>query len=740
MIVRELITMLGWDLDESGANRYDKRTKRIQTDTTRTIDGLARSWETFGQKVDRVMAKADAGLGRVQSAAQGVANSLGGIGSMLMGGLGFAHFANVTSEYTDLASRLKVATEGTDESSMALMRNLQKVALNTYQGIDQTVDAFLQMKPGLDQLGLSVEEQTSLIQSLNDAMTVGGIKGDKAASIQMWLSRSFSEGKVGLEAFNEILRAGDDIVVQWTKNSGKSIEELREMAKAGKLTSRWLADHYINTMERMRALSEEMPVTLNDAMKRVSATMGFWIFEMDRAWGVSQRLAKMFVWLADKPYLSGSLFFGGMGLAAAALAAQMVASLAAGGKAVISLIGWLRKLRTAQIAAALTNPFFLAAAGITALVYGIQDLKTWMAGGDAQIGRWVGSLAELEAKGRANRTWIEETAVGLAKYQRNMDAAAEATGRLWERASNPPPQQTWTEWFQNLGADLDKVLFGEGGVKEWSPFTIDKEGPAADALAWFDGLLSDLGSQWDAAWTTMSTKVGAELSGAWANVKAGWSDMVEGFKSTWSSAVDSMVGAWQRFKDAIGNTALGRAARGVVNTVSGAMGWDAPEVPGDGGTPIPQRRGGGPVNRGLYLVGEEGPEIVEMGGSGFVTPARQTRTYFDSLIDRGAAFGDRAAMGAAAVAMALTPVAAAAGAPAPAAQAAYMRPASAGGGGVSITNGDVVVNVAVTTTETSGMSPEAIGDLVGQRAAQEAERALRRAVGGAMQHFTDTEE
>ncbi|PJN92496.1 hypothetical protein CNY89_29225, partial [Amaricoccus sp. HAR-UPW-R2A-40] len=77
------------------------------------------------------------------------------------------------------------------------------------------------------------------------------------------------------------------------------------------------------------------------------------------------------------------------------------------------------------------------------------------------------------------------------------------------------------------------------------------------------------------------------------------------------------------------------------------MGEEGPEVIEMGGsgfvTPAPQTRtyldslfdrtaGGGPVKRGgLYLVGEEGPEVIEMGGSGFVTPAPQTRTYLDSL-------------------------------------------------------------------------------------------------------------
>lgn len=39
-----------------------------------------------------------------------------------------------------------------------------------------------------------------------------------------------------------------------------------------------------------------------------------------------------------------------------------------------------------------------------------------------------------------------------------------------------------------------------------------------------------------------------------------------------------------------------------------------------GSAPLPRRAGGGAVRRGPYLVGERGPEVVHMGGNGYVTP------------------------------------------------------------------------------------------------------------------------
>ncbi|PJN95664.1 hypothetical protein CNY89_07140, partial [Amaricoccus sp. HAR-UPW-R2A-40] len=580
MIVRELLTLLGWDVDEKGADQYDRRNAKIRTDTERTINGLARTWETFGQKVDRVLAKTDAGLAKIEGTAQGVANSLGGVASMLMGGLGFAHFANVTSEFTDLHSRLKVATEGTVESADKLLDNLNQVALRTFQDVDQTVESFLQLKPGLDQLGLSTEQQTNLLQSLNDAMTVGGIKGEKAGQAMMWLGRSFTSGKVSLEAFNNLLEGSDDLIVQWSKNSGKTVEELREMAKAGKLTSRWLADHYLYTMEQMRALSEEMPVTINDAVKRVTQTMGFWIYRMDRAYGVSKKLADMFLWLADRPYIGGMIFFTGMGVAALAMAAQIVASIAAGGRAIIGMIAWLKALTRAQLAAAATNPFVWVAAAVVAL----QDLLVWVRGGDSVIGRLVGTLAELEATPAADRKWWQNWALGVADYTKNVDAAGAATQTLFNNASNPPPDQSWSAWFKQLGADADKALFGAGGWAEWSPFTIEEGGRTAQALEWLGAQFDRVANEASVAWETLSTKLSTELAGAWTNIQASWDGMVESVKSTWQMGVDFMIAQWDRLKAAVTDNAIARGITAAWDFVTGGTGGgtapSAPTVPG----------------------------------------------------------------------------------------------------------------------------------------------------------------
>ncbi|MCU1617200.1 MAG: Phage tail tape measure protein family, core region [Frankiales bacterium] len=59
--------------------------------------------------------------------------------------------------------------------------------------------------------------------------------------------------------------------------------------------------------------------------------------------------------------------------------------------------------------------------------------------------------------------------------------------------------------------------------------------------------------------------------------------------------------------------------------------YEAPSL-GKFGMPVPPKRAeGGPVWPGTFLVGEHGPELLQMGGHGFVTPADMTKQVMASL-------------------------------------------------------------------------------------------------------------
>lgn len=729
MIVRELLTLLGWDVNEAGADKYDRRTDQAQQRTERATTAMGRAWERVGSRIDSGLARVDHGLATVEAGAQGVANSLGGLAAILGAGLGLAWYAEVTSTFTDLESRLKVALDGSEDAAKGMMASLGEVANMTYQDIEGTIDAYLQLRPNLDALGTSAANQVKVLTSINDAMTVGGIKGDNAARAIMWLNRSFGAGKVTGEAFTNLMESADDVMVQLQASLGVSREQFLAMGKDGKITARMLEDHFLRTAGDVRDQAESMPVTIGDALARMRGKLRMWMYETDRAQGASTRLADAILWFADRPYLAGYAAIAGIGVALLALAAQAVATVATVLRGGVALLTMFRALTLAQLRMAAANPFIWIAAAVVA----IQDLITWAEGGDSILGRWIGRFDELSAKAASARTLTQDFFVNMGKAANDTTESMSRLGAAWDKFQSTPTTDmaSWSSAISALLADAGEGLWNGGFEWEFEGSPLDKGLKAAGVDA--SALWARLSGEAAAAWDVIANDLTTELAGAWANGKAGWTTMVDGFKSTWASAVEAMIAMWGKLKAVVLDNAIARGVGGLLGTAGRLLGF--------GGEAEPSAGQGGPTAPALPPVSGGAPYLVPRAMPGGLTTAPDNRqsSAMDTMMNRGAALHGRLAGAAAGVGLALAPVAAAAGAPLPAQQAAYLRQGPAQQG---LTVNLASLSAPVTVERGAipeGVSEERVAELISSRAGKEAERVLGKALSGAVRHFTEQE-
>lgn len=351
MIVRELLTRLGFKVDETGAKQYEKR-----------MDGVKRHAATLQR-------------------------NLGGILGTIGVGMGFAFFKDVTSQFTDLESRL-ANQSGIDDAGVALKR-LNEVALLTYQGTQQVVEGFLSMKSGLDAMGMSVEDQVLLQQSIADGFTATGVKGEYAARAMMWLNRAFMKGKVGAEELNGLLENSDDLLQQFAEWAGaKNVQALKDMAKQGKVTSEMMIRFFQQSTDRFREQSESMPVTINDALTRIQERFKFFVYEQDKATGASAFMAQMLLKVADN-----------IEVLAGVVGALMIPAL-------MGITVWVASTTAAFVglaAALLANPITWIILLLAGLALAIEDVYQWITGGKSLIGDWLGPWEDVVSK--AKQVW-----------------------------------------------------------------------------------------------------------------------------------------------------------------------------------------------------------------------------------------------------------------------------------------------------------------------------------------------
>ena len=165
------------------------------------------------------------------------------------------------------------------------------------------------------------------------------------------------------------------------------------------------------------------------------------------------------------------------------------------------------------------------------------------------------------------------------------------------------------------------------------------------ASEWFENvILTPLTTGWNNFWTGVKTGT----SNAWANLQNIWSGCVGWFKSTIISPVSSAFkGLWEGIKSFLTNplegikTMFRNAFNWIIGKVNAMIGGlnkiKLPDwVPGLGGKginipKIPTLwKGSNYTLGGLTLVGEQGPELVNMPRGASVTPAHKTEQMLNN--------------------------------------------------------------------------------------------------------------
>lgn len=458
MIVRELLTKLGFTVDEAGAKKYEAR------------------------------------ISRVKEHASTLANNLGG----LLGGIGLGlvanHISDVTSRFADLNSRLENFV-GADKAD-ALFTRLREVAFLTYQDVEQVTEGFLQMYQSLKNL-MTADEAVTFMTSLSDAMTTYGVKGERAARAQMWINRALDMGVMNAETWNGINESAGDILDALAQSLGKNRAELMKMRDAGEITAEVLTNFFLKKAPEYRKQSEQMAVTIGDSFARIRNKIDEFIYVQDKATGASSAIAQYLLVIADH-----------VDILAGAIALLLI-------PAMMGIVVWIWSTVAAFAGLAIAAaPWLILGAAIAAVVAGLvlvfQDLWSYFTGSESVTGILVSkvsagfdSLLEraktffgdivagfLRIPEEAAQAWEElkaAFAAAMETLKTNLtsafSSAIEGIKSMWsgfiswaaEKAGSLIP-----DWIKNRisgGGEKVEARASGGPIRSGSPYLVGEEGP-----------------------------------------------------------------------------------------------------------------------------------------------------------------------------------------------------------------------------------------------------------------------
>ncbi len=364
-IVRELVTLLKYDVDRSGIDEYSSALKKLA------------GW---------------------------------------VGGLFAAHeIMEIADEWNTVAGRVLNVTNSITEQTR-VMDLLQAQAESTGQSFEGIGSLFAQLKTTGSSLNYTTDQVLQLTSAISQLTTLGGgtAAGGKRGMIQ--IEEMFSLGVVQMQHLKALMIdiPGALDVISTGMEGGK--KKFMEMVHAGTMTSKMFGDLFLKSQGEIERRFKNMPLTFARAFETVHSFIGRLIYDIGKASSVWTTMAAGIIggaraavnavrWLADTVGGFTNLLKTVAILAAAAFGASTLMKIGA-------LITAIRTLSVAGFMAA--APWYLLAALIAAALLIAEDVYVWMQGGESVIGGMIGSYKEWRSTIESIKPIVEALAIGFA--------------------------------------------------------------------------------------------------------------------------------------------------------------------------------------------------------------------------------------------------------------------------------------------------------------------------------------
>lgn len=234
----------------------------------------------------------------------------------VFGGISAMGIIDMADEWGQMASRIRMATESTEEYEQVQARMLQS-ANSTYRNINETREAFIQLSPVLRQMGMSLDESMDAIDAFSGLLVTNAASADRGAAALRALSVSLQKGKMDADQWITIYSTLDSLVDVLAEHSGMAAEEIRRLGASGQLSVKMIADALAGQLNPIMQQVEEMPTTVRDSMQRVGNAFSEYIGYSNEANQVTVTLASGIEMLGDnlETILNAAIVASAAGLA-----------------------------------------------------------------------------------------------------------------------------------------------------------------------------------------------------------------------------------------------------------------------------------------------------------------------------------------------------------------------------------------------------------------------------------------
>ena len=352
-------------------------------------------------------------------------------------GVGAVFVAKKIIDYADgyvyLENRIRAADRATGDVSERIAQ-LHKISTDTLTPLRSTAIVYSRLALASRDIGISAADALKFTESLNNAVRVGGSTAAESTNAMIQLSQGIAAGALRGDELRSVLEQMPVVSRILADELGVTVGQLRELGKAGAITTDVIRDGLIGASEDLRKQAAALPPTIGQAFTQLSDSVGIYIGETSKATGAGEAFAGSLLFLAEntKTLANSTIVlgaaYGGLKLGAylqAALNATKATSLLSAAQILLGNATVATTVKVRAFTAALaSNPVTLALVGISALVAAFILL------GD-ETEKVVATEEKLTFKNLANEYEIRAKAINrTAKETDKLNAIEKASERL----------------------------------------------------------------------------------------------------------------------------------------------------------------------------------------------------------------------------------------------------------------------------------------------------------------------
>lgn len=235
--------------------------KQINVKINGTSTGAVQAIDRVGQKADEVLGKKLSSLGEKMSRGLSIAGAAVGITAVAAATKEAVRAGTELSDkYALIKSRINLINDGTQSTA--------EIMDKVYAAAERTRGSYLDMAGAVGKLGIlakdafsSNDETIAFVEQMNKQFKIGGASIEEQTSAMYQLTQAMAAGKLQGDEFRSIMENAPLLAQAISQEMGLPMGQLKEMSSQGLITADVIKNAMFNSADETNAKFAELPMT-----------------------------------------------------------------------------------------------------------------------------------------------------------------------------------------------------------------------------------------------------------------------------------------------------------------------------------------------------------------------------------------------------------------------------------------------------------------------------------------------